>query len=188
LVVVDIVDNYHCNCHIMVSTDVKQEPIEYETLGDEDSSDEKSPLLTQSRDTTASSRSRSQSPEPREDPRFHRPTPSPFKRLGLLLLLFFLFWAGLQLRSGLLEAKQKPKIVHASRYSKEHKYRPAASPIITETLKDGRTRLRGALPPTPTPITTPKTRAAKKKARKGPTGGKKVASKGKHKPGSGKRI
>jgi hypothetical protein len=30
------------------------------------------------------------------------------------------------------------------RYSDEHKYRPAASPVITETLKDGRIRLRGA--------------------------------------------
>jgi hypothetical protein len=30
------------------------------------------------------------------------------------------------------------------RYSKEHKFRPAASPIITERLKDGRVRLRGA--------------------------------------------
>ena len=30
------------------------------------------------------------------------------------------------------------------RYSKEYKFRPAASPIITERLKDGRVRLRGA--------------------------------------------
>lgn len=30
------------------------------------------------------------------------------------------------------------------RYSDEHKYRPAASPVITETLADGRIRLRGA--------------------------------------------
>lgn len=34
----------------------------------------------------------------------------------------------------------------ACRYSKEYKFRPAASPIITERLKDGRTRLRGAQP------------------------------------------
>lgn len=32
------------------------------------------------------------------------------------------------------------------RYSDEHKYRPAASPVITETLADGRIRLRGANP------------------------------------------
>lgn len=31
-----------------------------------------------------------------------------------------------------------------SRYSREHKYRPAASPVVTEVLKDGRIRLRGA--------------------------------------------
>jgi hypothetical protein len=31
-----------------------------------------------------------------------------------------------------------------SRYSEEFKYRPAASPVITETLKDGRLRIRGA--------------------------------------------
>lgn len=30
------------------------------------------------------------------------------------------------------------------RYSDEFKYRPAASPIITEKLKDGRIRIRGA--------------------------------------------
>jgi len=34
------------------------------------------------------------------------------------------------------------------RYSKEFKYRPAASPIITERLKDGVIRLRGAYPST----------------------------------------
>ena len=32
------------------------------------------------------------------------------------------------------------------RYSKQHKYRPAASPIIYEKLKDGKTRVRGAAP------------------------------------------
>lgn len=30
------------------------------------------------------------------------------------------------------------------RYSKDYKYRPAASPVITERLKDGVVRLRGA--------------------------------------------
>ena len=32
------------------------------------------------------------------------------------------------------------------RYNEEFKYRPAASPVITEYLKDGRMRLRGATP------------------------------------------
>lgn len=30
------------------------------------------------------------------------------------------------------------------RYSDQHRYRPAGSPVITETLKDGRLRIRGA--------------------------------------------
>jgi hypothetical protein len=33
-----------------------------------------------------------------------------------------------------------------TRYSEEFKYRPAESPVITEYLKDGRMRLRGASP------------------------------------------
>lgn len=32
------------------------------------------------------------------------------------------------------------------RYSKQHKYRPAASPVVYEKLKDGRMRVRGAPP------------------------------------------
>ncbi|RXW15152.1 hypothetical protein EST38_g10701 [Candolleomyces aberdarensis] len=51
-------------------------------------------------------------------------------------------------------------------YSKEHKYRPAASPVITETLKDGRIRLRGATPPPETPTPTP-TKKARRTRRKG---------------------
>ncbi|KAF7312852.1 hypothetical protein MKEN_00969400 [Mycena kentingensis (nom. inval.)] len=39
-------------------------------------------------------------------------------------------------------------VLVAVKYSSEHKFRPAASPIITETLKDGRMRLRGAAPAT----------------------------------------
>ena len=58
------------------------------------------------------------------------------------------------------------------RYSKEHKFRPAASPIITETLKDGRTRIRGAQPvyvatetPTPRPTAKAGKRISKTKAK-----------------------
>jgi len=68
------------------------------------------------------------------------------------------------------------------RYSKEYKFRPAASPIITETLKDGRVRLRGALP-TPTETTTPV--VTKKKARAGKATGKRKAGKSKRKQGAG---
>ncbi|KAF8139287.1 hypothetical protein K438DRAFT_1442844, partial [Mycena galopus ATCC 62051] len=65
-----------------------------------------------------------------------------WKRAGLILSIFIAFYLAYQLQ----RPSGPPKIVHASRYSKEHKYRPAASPIITETLKDGRVRLRGAAP------------------------------------------
>jgi hypothetical protein len=57
------------------------------------------------------------------------------------------------------------------RYSKDFKYRPAASPVITEALPDGKKRLRGARPgdqiPIPTPTSTPsKERTKTKKDRK----------------------
>ncbi|KAJ8592589.1 hypothetical protein M405DRAFT_733000 [Rhizopogon salebrosus TDB-379] len=74
------------------------------------------------------------------DPRFNRPAPSLWKRVALLLVVAFLFWAAFQLKP----QRSEPKIIHAERYSKEFKYRPAASPIITERLKDGVVRLRGA--------------------------------------------
>lgn len=37
-------------------------------------------------------------------------------------------------------------LILADRYSDEFRYRPAESPVITEYLKDGRIRLRGAHP------------------------------------------
>ncbi|KAF8881765.1 hypothetical protein BD779DRAFT_1388625, partial [Infundibulicybe gibba] len=84
------------------------------------------------------------SPAPPPDPRFHQPTPSRYTRAALLIFTAFLFWLAVTLRN----ASNKPvKVVHANRYSKEYKFRPAASPVITETLKDGRVRVRGA-PPT----------------------------------------
>ncbi|EGO03183.1 hypothetical protein SERLA73DRAFT_129437 [Serpula lacrymans var. lacrymans S7.3] len=66
-----------------------------------------------------------------------------WKRVALLLFVLFLFWLSWSIKPS---SNTQPKVVHASRYSKEHKYRPAASPIITERLKDGRVRLRGAHP------------------------------------------
>ncbi|KAF9471643.1 hypothetical protein BDN70DRAFT_551822 [Pholiota conissans] len=121
--------------------------------------------------------SRSPSPEPEAYSRFSRPTPSSFKRAALLIFVGVLLWMAFQMRFNPLDAKRKPKVIHASRYSKEHKFRPAASPIITETLKDGRIRLRGALQ-TPTAMPTPvvkKTRKGKGKGRR--TGKKKTAGK-----------
>ena len=53
-----------------------------------------------------------------------------------------------------------------SRYSKEHKFRPAASPIVTHTLKDGRIRIHGAGPTaSPTAAPTPKVKKTKGKGR-----------------------
>ncbi|KAJ7767907.1 hypothetical protein DFH07DRAFT_808083 [Mycena maculata] len=47
--------------------------------------------------------------------------------------------------------KPKPKVIYANRYSNELKFRPADSPIITETLKDGWKRVPGAAPTTSKP-------------------------------------
>jgi hypothetical protein len=67
------------------------------------------------------------------------------------------------------------------RYSKEFKYRPAASPIVTETLKDGRVRVRGAAPtsgatPAPKP-TAAKPKTGKRKTGKGKGKKKRAAAK-----------
>lgn len=170
--------------------------------------DEKSRLLS-SPDSSSSNSSRASSPEPTTDSHFSPPPPSPLKRFLLLTFVVLLLLVGFQMRSGLLAAKKKPKVIHASRlvheltpmfgwnvttlflsarYSKEYKFRPAASPIITETLKDGRVRLRGALP-TPTETTTPVV-TKKKKAGAGKATGKRKARKPKRKQGAGsaKRI
>ncbi|KAJ7611343.1 hypothetical protein DFH06DRAFT_930588, partial [Mycena polygramma] len=77
------------------------------------------------------------------DPRFEQPPPAMWKRTALLFVMFFAFWLAFQIKG---HRAGGTKVVHANRYSKEYKYRPAASPIITETLKDGRLRVRGAAP------------------------------------------
>lgn len=90
--------------------------------------------------------------------------PSRWRRLLVIIGMLVVFWLISSIRSA---QKAPPKIVHASRYvqflgyldannlshslsftrySKEYRFRPAASPIITEQLKDGRTRIRGAEP------------------------------------------
>ncbi|GJE85637.1 hypothetical protein PsYK624_017160 [Phanerochaete sordida] len=80
-----------------------------------------------------------------EDPRFNPPTPSVWKRVALVVLVLGLFWVGISMRKQMSQAKN-PDVVYASRYSKEHKFRPAASPIITERMADGRLKVRGAQP------------------------------------------
>ncbi|ORY26674.1 hypothetical protein BCR39DRAFT_540410 [Naematelia encephala] len=71
---------------------------------------------------------------------FNRPPPSWWKRLLLIVAILFMGWLSVRLGGW----KRKPEVIYASRYSDEFKYRPAASPVITEYLKDGRMRLRGA--------------------------------------------
>lgn len=59
------------------------------------------------------------------------------------------------------------------RYSPEFKYRPAASPVVREKLKDGRTRIRGGRPgddtdpPIPTKRVAPPVTTKRKKKRRG---------------------
>jgi hypothetical protein len=67
------------------------------------------------------------------------------------------------------------------RYSKEHRFRPAASPIITQTLKDGRIRIHGAVPSaTATASASPKVKKTKRK-RKAKGGAKRSKSASKRK-------
>ncbi|OCF44606.1 hypothetical protein I317_01493 [Kwoniella heveanensis CBS 569] len=79
---------------------------------------------------------------------FNRPAPSWWKRVLLVIALFAMGWISIKLGSqgwgsGTKDG-DKPTIIYASRYSDEHKYRPAASPVITEYLPGNRIRLRGA--------------------------------------------
>ncbi|KAI6132393.1 hypothetical protein EDD16DRAFT_1699656 [Pisolithus croceorrhizus] len=96
-------------------------------------------------DTRTQSTSRTSQSTPRRltDPRFNPPPPATWKRVALIAFVIFLFWLSYSLRT---KKNTQQDIIYASRYSKEFKYRPAASPIITERLKDGRVRLRGAYP------------------------------------------
>ncbi|KAG7531932.1 hypothetical protein FFLO_04000 [Filobasidium floriforme] len=73
---------------------------------------------------------------------FNQPPPSRLSRAALIAGILLLLWVASKL--GQWGQPVKPQIIYANRYSDEHKYRPAASPVITETLKDGRIRLRGA--------------------------------------------
>ncbi|KAK1227738.1 hypothetical protein PQX77_009248 [Marasmius sp. AFHP31] len=109
-----------------------------------------------------------QQPAPEEDQALPPPQSSRLKRVFLLLLIGALVWRAFFSKDAWF-GKKEPQIVHAKRYSKEFKYRPAASPIITETMKDGRLRVRGA---EPTTSTAPKPTPVVKK-RKRSTGAKK---------------
>ncbi|KAG5637527.1 hypothetical protein H0H81_004223 [Sphagnurus paluster] len=111
----------------------------------------------------------------------------PASRNWLLFLVsaFFLLCAVIIARHNFYKDR-KPQVIYASRYSKEHKFRPAASPIITETLKDGRIRIRGAGPtPELIPMPTPARKIKKKNIKKKGTVGK---GKGKAARASGRRM
>ncbi|WWC91605.1 uncharacterized protein L201_006551 [Kwoniella dendrophila CBS 6074] len=75
---------------------------------------------------------------------FNRPPPIWWKRVLLVIALIFMAWLSIWLGKKGMEESNKPTIIYASRYSDEHKYRPAASPVITEYLSGNRIRLRGA--------------------------------------------
>ncbi|KAI0319163.1 hypothetical protein OF83DRAFT_1170433 [Amylostereum chailletii] len=81
------------------------------------------------------------------DPRFNPPPPATWKRVALLIFIVVLFFLSFSLRASRHpKPKQAPEVVYADRYSEEHQYRPAASPIYSETLKDGRILVHGAQP------------------------------------------
>jgi len=52
---------------------------------------------------------------PEQDPRFHQPSPSPFKRAALIVVTLLLFWLALSMRTSLLKAK-KAQVIYAPRY------------------------------------------------------------------------
>ncbi|THU90555.1 hypothetical protein K435DRAFT_968628 [Dendrothele bispora CBS 962.96] len=107
---------------------------------------------------------------------------SPLKRtLWMVVIGLMLLFASNSLYSNWIRPR-KPQILHAQRYSKEYKFRPAASPIITESLKDGRLRVRGA-GPTESPEPKPTPSAKKTKKSKGKTRRTKRKSTGKPKQG-----
>lgn len=168
-----------------------------ESMNDTLNSDEedKEPLLASYQ--SSFSMSPSPSPEPQSeseseseptDAKFTQPPVSRFKRTSLLLICAILC---LLAYSNVLHTKRNPKIIHASRpvmfwvlskladknlsnrYSKDYKFRPAASPVVTETLRDGRVRLRGALPEPALPTAPPVTKKKKRKPKAGKASGRK---------------
>lgn len=54
--------------------------------------------------------------EKEEDSRFHQPTPSPFKRILLILFIAFFFWLAFVLGRARMLRNKKPQVVYAKRY------------------------------------------------------------------------
>ncbi|KAG9081210.1 hypothetical protein FRC06_005726 [Ceratobasidium sp. 370] len=71
-----------------------------------------------------------------------RSTHSAFRRVLLIPVTVFVLYLSFKYYVW-ATTPVKPQIIYADRYSEKHKFRPAASPIITEKLKDGRIRIRG---------------------------------------------
>lgn len=69
------------------------------------------------------------------DPRFHQPTPAPWKRAALLLFLFFLFWLAFSMRKDLWN--KKPEVIYAKRYASVyiHEHCQLASLSVTDIPK-----------------------------------------------------
>ncbi|KAL5513643.1 hypothetical protein ACEPAH_4042 [Sanghuangporus vaninii] len=92
-------------------------------------------------------------------------TPNIWSRFRKILLILVAVWLALAILRG--SGRQRSKVVHANRYSDDYKFRPAASLIVTETLKDGRIRIRGAEPTArSTPSATPKSKTRKRRSSK----------------------
>ncbi|KAG9218376.1 hypothetical protein PLEOSDRAFT_1090887 [Pleurotus ostreatus PC15] len=82
------------------------------------------------------------------DPRFYQETPSATKRVLLLAFVALLFWLAFSMRRSMMIAAfgAEAEAGKSDRYSDEYMFRPAASPIIAETMKDGSVHFKGALP------------------------------------------
>ncbi|CAE6459424.1 hypothetical protein ACGC1H_004048 [Rhizoctonia solani] len=65
-----------------------------------------------------------------------------FRRIMMIPVLVFMIYLAFKSYTWVAVPK-KPEIIYADRYSDQYKFRPAASPIITEKLTDGRIRIRG---------------------------------------------
>ncbi|GAB1525450.1 hypothetical protein RhiXN_12132 [Rhizoctonia solani] len=67
---------------------------------------------------------------------------SALRRVAMIPILVFALYLLFKSYNWLATPK-KPEIIYADRYSHEYKFRPAASPIITEKLKNGKILIRG---------------------------------------------
>ncbi|TRM55876.1 hypothetical protein BD626DRAFT_576455 [Schizophyllum amplum] len=85
--------------------------------------------------------------------------------IGLWSLACLVFWLAYTMKKYL----NWPSPSQASRYSDRLKHHPAASPVVAETLKEGRVRIRGTAPTSGTlPIPTHMQKAKKARDRKRP--------------------